>query len=89
MPKDGKGAFRYGWQEEELWLGRTVEVVTGEVVWKGAKTFVASSTSGLNAGMSPLEKEEAWRPLGEWMRRKREERWKKEEGRSGESWGRM
>lgn len=71
MPKEGKGAFRYGWQDEELWLGRTVDGESGEVVWKGAMTFVAPSTSGLNAGMSPAEKEEAWRPIGEWMKKKR------------------
>ena len=73
MPKDGEGAFRYGWQDEELWLGRTVDGKSGDVLWKGAKTFVAPSTSGLNAGMSPAEKEEAWRPIGEWMRKRREE----------------
>ncbi len=78
MPKEGECAFKYGWQEQELWLGRTVDEERGEVVWKGAKTFVAPSTSGLNAGMSPAEKDEAWRPIGEWMRKKRAERcaWK-------------
>lgn len=69
MPKD---AFQYGWQDKHLWLGRIVDWKTGEVVWEGTRTFVAPSTSGLNAGMSPAEKEEAWRPIGEWMRRKRE-----------------
>lgn len=79
MPKDGEGAFRYGWQDEELWLGRIVDGESGGVVWKGAMTFVTPSTSGLNAGMSPAEKEEAWRPIGEWMRKKREERTVKQE----------
>lgn len=73
IPRDGLEAFRYGWQDEELWLGRTVDRNTGELIWKGSRTFVAPSTSGLNAGMSPAEKEEAWRPIGEWMRIKREE----------------
>jgi thymine-DNA glycosylase len=72
MPKEGHGSFRYGWLDEELWLGRTEDEESGEVIWKGSRTFVAPSTSGLNAGMSPAEKEEAWRPIGEWMRRKRE-----------------
>ena len=74
MPKDGNGAFQYGWQDERLRLGRTVDAESGEVVWAGAMTFVAPSTSGLNAGMTPAEKEEAWRPIGEWMRKKREQR---------------
>jgi thymine-DNA glycosylase len=74
MPREGQGAFQYGWQPEELWLGRTVDEASGDVVWKGAMTFVAPSTSGLNAGMKPAEKEEAWRPIGEWMKKKREER---------------
>lgn len=78
MPKDGELAFRYGWQADELWLGRIVDQESGKVVWKGSRTFVAPSTSGLNAGMSPAEKEEAWRPMGEWMRKKREEREVKE-----------
>jgi thymine-DNA glycosylase len=72
MPKDGEGAFRYGWQDEKLWLGRIVDANNGDVVWKGAMTFVAPSTSGLNAGMTAAEKEDAWRPIGEWMRKKRE-----------------
>lgn len=74
MPKKGDGAFHYGWQDEELWLGRVVDQVSLKVIWKGAMTYVAPSTSGLNAGMSQAEKEEAWRPIGEWMRKKREER---------------
>ena len=74
MPKEGDRAFRYGWQDEELWLGRTVDTKNRKVVWKGSRTFVAPSTSGLNAGMSPAEKEEAWRPVGEWTRRRREEK---------------
>jgi len=74
MPKNGEGPFKYGWQDEELWLGRIVDPKNGDVVWKGAMTFVAPSTSGLNAGMTAAEKEDAWRPIGEWMRKKREGR---------------
>lgn len=74
MPKDGQGAFQYGWQDKNLWLGRIVDWKSGELVWEGTRTFVAPSTSGLNAGMSLAEKEEAWRPIGEWMKRKRETR---------------
>lgn len=63
--------FHWGWQDEEMQLGR---VVDGEdVVWPGAKTFVATSTSGLAATMKPAEKLEIWRPLGEWMTSRRKE----------------
>ncbi len=34
MPKEGEGAFQYGWQDEELRLGRTVDAESGEVVWE-------------------------------------------------------
>lgn len=74
MPKEGEDVFQYGWQKEQLWLGRRMDERGREVIWKGTRTFVAPSTSGLNAGMSPAEKEEAWKPLGEWMRKRREER---------------
>ncbi|KAI9846626.1 MAG: hypothetical protein M1838_001225 [Thelocarpon superellum] len=42
--------------------------------WSGARVFVATSTSGLAASMRPEEKEAVWKPLGEWVRRRREER---------------
>jgi thymine-DNA glycosylase len=71
LPKEGEGKFDFGWQDEELWLGRVVDDKSGEVVWKGSRTFVSPSTSGLNAGMLPGEKEKAWRPLGMWMEKKR------------------
>lgn len=83
MPREGPEAFRYGWQDEKLWLGRLVDLKNGEVVWKGSRTFVAPSTSGLNAGMSAAEKEEVWRPIGEWMTKKREEKDQKTEKEAG------
>ncbi|KAK5047416.1 hypothetical protein LTR84_006512 [Exophiala bonariae] len=62
--------FHWGWQDEEMQLGR---IVDGEdVVWPGAKTFVATSTSGLAATMRPAEKLEVWKPLGEWMMARRQ-----------------
>ena len=64
-----KEEFKYGCQEEGLWLGRE----KGEGGWKGARTFVATSTSGLAAGMSYAEKLEVWRELGEWFEPKRME----------------
>lgn len=64
--------FHWGWQDEEMQLGRIVED-DGEVVWPGAKTFVATSTSGLAATLRPAEKLAIWKPLGDWMAMKREE----------------
>lgn len=74
MPKFDQDAFRYGWQDEKFWLGRTVDESTGEVTWAGSRTYVVPSTSGLNAGMRPADKEAAWKPLGDWVIRRRRER---------------
>lgn len=63
--------FHWGWQDEDMQLGRTVE--GGRVTWPGAKTFVATSTSGLAATLTPAEKLAIWKPLGEWMAARREE----------------
>ncbi|TKX19599.1 G/U mismatch-specific uracil DNA glycosylase-like protein [Elsinoe australis] len=62
----GKGEFEYGWQEGRM------GAVEGE--WEGAWVYVTSSTSGLAASLGPKEKEEIWRPFGEWVRERREER---------------
>ncbi|KAK4039340.1 uracil-DNA glycosylase-like protein [Parachaetomium inaequale] len=80
--------FRYGWQEEGenmgLVKGEEACGVPGEegreegVVyspdWKGARIFVASSTSGLAATLKPKEKEEIWKELGDWAVKRRVER---------------
>jgi thymine-DNA glycosylase len=66
-----KDKFKWGWQDEDVWLGRTVEE-DGEVAWAGSKTFVTTSTSGLSASMRPHEKLDVWRPLGEWFSHRRE-----------------
>lgn len=42
--------------------------------WKGARVFVATTTSGLAASMSLREKEEIWRQLGSWVEQRRAER---------------
>ncbi|KAK2783713.1 hypothetical protein FQN53_008979 [Emmonsiellopsis sp. PD_33] len=69
--KKGRGMrkeeFRYGWQDEGGNMGR----VQG---WEGARVFVATTTSGLAAGMSMQEKEAVWKELGEWVVEKRRER---------------
>lgn len=59
--------FRYGWQGDGERMG-------GGVGWEGAWVFVATTTSGLAAGMRPKEKEEVWRGLGEWAEGRRRER---------------
>ncbi|ESZ91329.1 hypothetical protein SBOR_8270 [Sclerotinia borealis F-4128] len=72
--KKGKGItkdqFKYGWQSEEENLG----VLEGQGSWRGARVFVASSTSGLAASLLPAEKEKIWRELGSWIEQKRKER---------------
>lgn len=62
-----KDEFRYGWQEEKERMG-------GEEGWQGSRVFVASSTSGLSASLRPAEKEEIWRPFGEWVKTRRGQR---------------
>lgn len=59
--------FHYGWQSEALNMGK-------EDGWKGAKVFVATTTSGLAATLRPAEKEAIWQPLGEWVKQRRNER---------------
>ncbi|PHH91496.1 hypothetical protein CDD83_225 [Cordyceps sp. RAO-2017] len=61
-------SFRYGWQDAEENMG----VVDGE--WPGARVFVASSTSGLAATLSPAEKQRIWAELGAWVKTRRAER---------------
>ena len=76
--KIAKSEFKYGWQVEEENMG-VIEGADTEG-WPGAKVFVATTTSGLAAGMRPHEKEEVWRGLGEWVARRRKERGIPDEG---------
>lgn len=62
-----KDEFKYGWQDWKERMGRDKD-------WAGAWVFVACATSGLNASLSPVEKEEIWRPFGEWVKKRRIER---------------
>ncbi|KAL4808211.1 uracil-DNA glycosylase-like protein [Aspergillus unguis] len=55
-----KEEFRYGWQGEEENMGK------GDG-WKGSPVFVATTTSGLAAGMSMAEKQAVWNELGKWV----------------------
>lgn len=62
-----KGEFKYGWQDEG-------ERFAPEEGWRGARVFVAASTSGLAATLAPAEKERIWRELGAWVEERRKER---------------
>ncbi|ETN46442.1 uncharacterized protein HMPREF1541_00626 [Cyphellophora europaea CBS 101466] len=66
-----KDLFKWGWQDEDNWLGRIVDD-DEHVLWPGARTFVSTSTSGLSASMKPHEKLEVWLPLGEWFKERTE-----------------
>ena len=70
--KQAKDEFRYGWQDESLWLGREVDE-EGKICWSGARTFVATTTSGLAANTKPAEKAFIWRELGDWIVARRAE----------------
>ena len=68
--------FHYGWQDEKHNMGKSdVEVLDDDGhVWKGSKVFVTTSTSGLAASLKPAEKEAIWKPFGEWVQKRRDER---------------
>ncbi|KAL8932755.1 MAG: hypothetical protein Q9211_006141 [Gyalolechia sp. 1 TL-2023] len=68
-----KDQFRYGWQDDSENMGAVTDH------WPGARVFVATTTSGLAAGMRPHEKEDVWRKLGEWVEKRRRERTDAEE----------
>ena len=74
----GKGDFKYGWQDDSERMG--VVDAEDEEKWPGAKVFVATTTSGLAAGMRPHEKEEVWRGLGQWVKQRRIEKGIPDEG---------
>jgi TDG/mug DNA glycosylase family protein len=63
-----KEEFRYGWQDETENMGRC----DGPDGWQGARVFVATTTSGLAAGMSIAEKQAVWKELGSWVIQRRE-----------------
>lgn len=72
-----KDEFKYGWQDDAENMGKgdnDRECAQDGTPWKGAKVFVASSTSGLSASTRPHEKEAIWKPFGEWVSKRRAER---------------
>ncbi|KAL8729646.1 MAG: hypothetical protein Q9166_004595 [cf. Caloplaca sp. 2 TL-2023] len=72
-----KDQFKYGWQDDNERMG---VVKGGEDPWPGSRLFVATTTSGLAAGMRPHEKEEIWKELGGWVAKRRAERADSEAG---------
>ncbi|KAK9846778.1 hypothetical protein MYU51_000763 [Penicillium brevicompactum] len=61
-----KQEFRYGWQDHSENMGR----MRGSD-WCGARVFVATTTSGLAAGMTKAQKEAVWAELGTWVAQRR------------------
>jgi G:T/U-mismatch repair DNA glycosylase len=80
--KQAKDVFNYGWQDERLWLGREVDK-SRKVVWAGARTFVATTTSGLAVSTTAAEKAAIWKELGDWIVAKRAEDMVKAEEAAG------
>ena len=74
-----KNEFKYGWQDKKENMGK-IKATDTQDGWCGAKVFVATTTSGLAAGMSLDQKEEIWRGLGEWVTLRRKERGIPDEG---------
>lgn len=68
--------FKYGWQDEKENMGKSdVEELDGDGnIWRGARVFVTTSTSGLSASTTPAEKEAIWKPFGDWVKDTRAKR---------------
>ncbi|TQV98628.1 hypothetical protein V2A60_007654 [Cordyceps javanica] len=66
--------FRYGWQDPAENMGVVPGGGGGGGAWPGARVFVASSTSGLAATLSPAQKQAIWDELGAWVKVRRAER---------------
>lgn len=64
--------FKYGWQSQSENMG----AIKGE--WKGARVFVATTTSALAKNMSMEEKQAIWNQLGSWVAARRLERHEEE-----------
>ena len=72
----GKGLgkdFEYGWQGERENMGKS-----DEQDWPGSRVFVTTTTSRLSVWMRLAEKEAIWKPFGEWVRKRRLERFGKD-----------
>lgn len=73
--KPTKAEFKHGFQDEKHNMGKLpIDGLEEDAEWKGARVFVATSTSGLDASTKPAQKEEIWRPFGDWVQQRRRER---------------
>jgi TDG/mug DNA glycosylase family protein len=75
--KPSKTDFKHGWQDEKHNMGKLpIDDIEEEEDsdWPGARVFVATSSSGLDASTKPAQKEAIWKPFGEWVQQRREER---------------
>ncbi|KAK8061556.1 hypothetical protein PG994_007922 [Apiospora phragmitis] len=67
--------FAYGWQDESENMGVVKPTSKdGNDGFKGARVFVATSTSGLAATLRPSEKEKIWKELGDWCVARRKQK---------------
>lgn len=66
--------FKYGFQNTTENMGKSSAFGGKEIPWKGARVFVATSTSGLAASLSMQQKQEIWGELGQWVEKRREEK---------------
>lgn len=66
--------FKYGFQDTTENMGKNGDFGGTETPWQGARVFVATSTSGLAASLSMQQKQEIWGQLGQWVKKRREER---------------
>lgn len=64
-----KHEFRYGWQHASENMG-----CKPGSDWSGARVFVATTTSGLAAGMTMAQKQAVWTELGNWVVQRRVEK---------------
>jgi len=72
--KPSKTEFKHGWQDEKQNMGKLPVEGEEDEDWAGARVFVATSTSGLDASTKPAQKEAIWAPLGQWVQDRRRER---------------
>lgn len=59
------GPVKFGIQDEKYWIGRKGD-------YKGAVTWVVTTTSGASTKFSAEERVAIWKPLGDWFAPKRD-----------------
>ena len=59
---------------QDIWAEDEDEDDDEDKDWNGARVFVATSSSGLDASTSRAAKEAIWAPFGQWVQERRQER---------------